>query len=62
LASIGVSATAAAAATAILVLVLLLPLSTTTRCIEGKRTGGYKEHGRRDSGEPGRGFFHVSQG
>jgi hypothetical protein len=59
LALIGVSSTTTA--TAILILVLLLPLATTSRCIKGKRAGGYKEQGRRDSGEPGRVFFHVSQ-
>jgi hypothetical protein len=55
LAAIGVSAAA------ILVLVLLLPLAATSRCIKGKRSGRYKDQGRRNSGEPGRVFFHVSQ-
>lgn len=53
-----VRVTATAAAAAILVLVLLLALAATAEHIGRERTGRYEKHGRREGGEPGRGFFH----
>lgn len=52
----------AAAAAAILILVLLLTLSAAASGIKRDRARGYEHQGRRDGGEPGRVFFHVSQG
>jgi hypothetical protein len=37
---------------------LLLALATAAQRIGRERTGRYKKQGRREGGEPGRGFFH----